>query len=225
MLSFEQARSWYPQDDPVHGFDHVVRVYRLAEQLAQSEGADWQVVKAAVLLHDAQMNETGATVDSDADNAHLNRRDTHHLHSTELAARILKAEGWSPEKISAVQHCIRAHRFRDDSASPQTLEARVLFDADKLDAIGAIGVARAIAYAVRAGCPFYHPPSATFLETGWLEPDEPHSAYHEYLFKLVKIKDRLTTESGKRLAVDRQLRMVDFFEGLADEMGGVISPI
>lgn len=218
MLSFEQVRGWYPQDDPVHGFDHVIRVYRLAERLAQSEGADLQIVRAAALLHDAQEDKTGAPVDSDADSAHLDRRDSHHLHSAELAERVLRVEGWPPEQIAAVQHCIRAHRFRDDSTSPQTLEARVLFDADKLDAIGAIGVARAIAYAARAGNPFYHPPSASFLETGRLESDEPHSAYHEYLFKLVKIKERLTTESGKRLAEERQRRMVDFFAGLADEM-------
>ena len=218
MLSFEQARAWYPQDDLVHGFDHVIRVYRLAELLARSEGADLQIVRAAALLHDAQMNEMDAPADPDSNSAHHNRRHTHHLHSAELAARVLEAEGWSPEQIAAVQHCIRAHRFRGDSTSPQTLEARVLFDADKLDAIGAIGVARAIAYAARAGHPYYHPPSASFLETGQLEQDEPHSAYHEYLFKLVKIKDRLTTASGRRLAQERQRRMVDFFEGLADEM-------
>jgi uncharacterized protein len=131
---------------------------------------------------------------------------------------MLEAEGWSADRITAVQHCIRAHRFRDEATMPETLEARVLFDADKLDAIGAIGVARAIAYAVRLGQPFYAQPSPTFLESGRLEPGEPHSAYHEYVFKLVKIRERLFTRAGRKLAEDRQRRMVDFFEGLEDEV-------
>lgn len=214
MPTIEQARNWYPDDDPVHGIDHVLRVYSLAERLAQLEGADLEIVLAAVLLHDAQANPmTGG------ENAQAQRKN-HHLDSAELARRILEAEGWSEERVSAVGHCIQAHRFRDRSESPQTLEAKVVFDADKLDAIGAVGAARAIAYAVTAGQPFYALPSDRFLETGQLEPGERHSAYHEFLFKLVKIHERLYTSSGKQLAQERQRRMVEFFDGLAQEICG-----
>ena len=212
MPTIEQARGWYPADDPVHGFDHVLRVYRLAARLARLEGADPEIVLAAVLLHDAQAN-LAPGVEQDP-----KLRSNHHLHSAELAGRILEEEGWPEERISAVQHCIQAHRYRELSHSPQTAEARVVFDADKLDAIGAVGAARAIAYAVRAGQPFYARPSASFLESGILEPGERHSAFHEYLFKLVKIQERLRTASGILLAQERQRRMEDFFEGLAQEM-------
>ena len=129
-------------------------------------------------------------------------------------------EGWPDERIAAVKHCIRSHRFRDDREPPATLEAQVLFDADKLDAIGAIGVARAIGYAAQAGQPAYAPATQQFIETGELSPGEPHSAYHEYLFKLRHIKDRMLTRSGRALAEQRHRVMAEFFERLKEEMEG-----
>jgi uncharacterized protein len=210
MLTIEKARSWYRANDPVHGFDHVLRVTILAERLARAEGADVEIVRAAALLHDASPPALEQREDL--------RRSNHHLGSAGLAAEVLSAEGWPAEKILAVQHCILAHRFRDDSTRPSTLEAEVLFDADKLDAIGAVGVARAIAYAVNAGLPFYAHPSPGFAADGVLDPGEPHSAYHEYLFKLVKIRERLNTNTAQRWAEERQQRMVAFFQGLAEEI-------
>jgi len=211
MLTLEQARAWYPAEDPVHGYDHVCRVYRLAEGLAAAEGADLEIVRAAVLLHDAN----GVLVDDGVPES--TERESHHHRSAEFAARMLSAADWSAERIVAVQHCIRSHRFRDNSEAPMTLEAQVVFDADKLDAIGAIGVARAIAFAVQAGQPFYSPPSRAFLESGKLESGEAHSAYHEYCFKLVKLKERLHTATARNLAEQRHRRMVEFFEDLALE--------
>ena len=210
MPTIEQSHQWYPADDPVHGFEHVLRVLRLAEQIAQAEGADMEIVRAAVLLHDAAADLTG----SDQPSA----RRAHHLSSAGFARQVLSAEGWSEARIAAVQHCIRAHRFRDDTARPQSLEAQVLFDADKLDAIGASGVARAVAYAARLGQPAYAAPSARFIESGQLQPGEPHSAYHEYIFKLRKLKDRLHTPTARRMAEERHRLMADFFERLRQEM-------
>ena len=267
MPTIESARSWYPASDPVHGFDHVLRVYRLAEQLAQAEGADLEIVRAAALLHDAEgrewRNERGErlvdggqrTVDSNQPSTHnhqhtaisdkssaradaqharpntpspiinhqskINNRLTHHHASSDFGAQVLGAEGWDEARIAAVQHCIRAHRFRDNQEPPHTLEAKILFDADKLDAIGAVGVARAIGYAMQAGQPPYSPPSQQFLESGELAPGEPHSAYHEYLFKLRHLKDRLYTPSAIRIAEERHTIMAEFFERLVDEMGGM----
>jgi uncharacterized protein len=232
MPTIEIARSWYPASDPVHGFDHVLRVYHLAERLAEIEGADLEIVRAAALLHDIESGELRAESSQESliDNQQSpisnqkstinNPRLTHHHASADFAAQVLREEGWPDERIAAVKHCIRSHRFRDRQEPPQTLEAKVLFDADKLDAIGAVGVARAIGYAVQAGQPAYTPPSAQFLETGELEPGEPHSAYHEYVFKLRKIKDRMLTASGRKLAEERHRVMAEFFERLAQEMGG-----
>ena len=136
MPNLEQAKSWYAENDPVHGYDHIQRVYRMAERLAIAEGANLEIVRAAALLHDAEGPLTG------------DARKEHQLASAEFARQILKTEGWQEDQITEVQHCIRAHRFRDDREQPETIEAKVLFDADKLDAIGAIGAVRVIAYAV-----------------------------------------------------------------------------
>ena len=116
------------------------------------------------------------------------------------AVQILEAETWPEDRIAKVQHCIRAHRFRDDREQPQTIEAQVLFDADKLDAIGAIGAVRAIAYAVLDQQHLFTQPSERFLTTGEKENCEAHTPYHEHLFKLSKLKDRMFTKTGKDYA-------------------------
>ncbi|MDR3576659.1 MAG: HD domain-containing protein [Anaerolineaceae bacterium] len=209
MPTLEQARAWYIASDPVHDFEHVQRVYNMAERLAIAEGADLEIVRAAALLHDAQGTTPGAAI-----------RAVHQHSSAEFARQVLQAENWSNERIAAVQHCIRAHRYRDVSEPPATIEAKVLFDADKLDVLGAIGVARVIAYASLAGEPFYAEPSQHFLQTGQKDAGEPHSAYHEYLFKLSKIKDRLFTQEARRIAADRDVYLAEYFQRLQDELQG-----
>ena len=211
MIDIDTARSWYPPTDPVHGFDHILRVYRMVERLAIEEGADLEIVRAAALLHDAQGSQT--------EGGEEGRQDHHHA-SSQFAQQILEQEGWSEEKITAVQHCIRAHRFRDNTEEPQSLEAKILFDADKLDVIGAVGVARTIAFDVVVNQPIYVEPSQRFIETGEKEPGEPHSSYHEYLFKLSKIKDRLFTKTARDLAEERHRFMEEFFDRLGAEERG-----
>jgi uncharacterized protein len=95
-----------------------------------------------------------------------------------------------------------------------------LFDADKLDAIGAVGAARAIAYAARRGQLAYTPPSARFLQGGGRQPGEQHSAYHEFIFKLQALKARILTPGGRRLAEERHRFMEAYFERLAAETAG-----
>ena len=208
MPTIEQARAWYTDSDSVHDFEHVLRVYRMAERIARTEGADLTIVRAAALLHDAQ----GATP------GHESRADHHHA-SAEFAARVLADEGWSADRIAAVQHCIRAHRYRGNE-KPDTLEAKILFDADKLDVLGAIGVARVIGYASLAGEPFYEEPSQQFLETGKEVEGEAHSAYHEHLFKLRKVRERMFTVTARAIAEERLRYLDDFFERLIDEWNG-----
>ena len=210
MITLEQARPWYSNADPVHNFDHIQRVYNLATKIALAEGADLEIVQAAALLHDANGSDGHDEV----------ARTSHHLDSAEFAGKYLSAQGWSPEHIEAVKHCIISHRFRDTRVTPQTIEAKVLFDADKLDSIGAIGAARAIAYAAGANAPFYFPPSKSFIETGERIDDEPHSAYHEHIYKLSKIIDRMHTKTGKELAAKREEFLGQFFETLIAEWEG-----
>lgn len=206
MPTLEQAKSWYAENDPVHGYDHILRVYRMAERLAQAEGADLEIVHAAALLHDAEGPLTG---DSRAE---------HQLASAEFARQILEAERWPQDRVAEVQHCIRAHRFRDDREQPETIEAKVLFDADKLDAIGAIGAVRAIAYAVLDQQHLFTEPSIQFLENRQKLPGEAHTPYHEHLFKLSKLKDRMFTPSGKAVAQARHDYLEDFFSQLHAEL-------
>ena len=210
MPTLEQARAWYAGADPIHAFDHVERVYRVAERLAREEGADIEIVRAAALLHDAEGTTPG----------HESRA-THHHASADFAAQVLAGEGWPQERIAAVQHCIRAHRFRGGEP-PQTIEARILFDADKLDVLGAVGIARAIGYAALAGQPAYAEPSDSFRLSGQAQPGEPHSAYHEYLFKLSRIKERLHTATARRMAAERDRYLMEFFTRIAQEMQGEI---
>ena len=97
MPTIEDAQTWYKVDDPVHGFNHILRVYRMAERLAVAERADLEIVRAAALLHDAEGPGVGDT------------RLEHQFASALYAGDILAVEGWPEEKIKAVQHCIRSH--------------------------------------------------------------------------------------------------------------------
>lgn len=212
MPTIEQAREWYTDTDPVHDFGHIQRVYWMAERIGAAEGADMEIIRAAALLHDAEDSAPGGDGSG---------RANHHNASARFAERILANEGWQTEKIDRVQHCIRAHRFRGKEEAPSTLEAKVIFDSDKLDVLGAVGVARTIAYAVLDHKPFYSEPSAQFIQTGKEVPGEQHSSYHEYLFKLSKVKDRLFTDTGRKIAVERNAFLVDYYERLADEMKGL----
>jgi len=205
MITIEQVRQYYPADDPVHGISHILRVCRLCEEIGKKEGANLRILKAAALLHD---------VEGDVD-----VREEHQLAAAAFAGDFLRREDWEEKDIQAVLHCIRSHRFRDNREEPGTLEAKVLFDADKLDAIGAVGVARAVAYAVRAGMDVYAPPSPQYLKNGELVEGESQTVAHEYLYKLRHIKDRMYTETGRSLAETRHKRMVDFFIGWLDEIG------
>jgi len=210
MPTIEQARQYYLAADPVHDFQHIQRVLALAERVGREEGADLEVLRAAVLLHDASGAAPGAEVGG---------RATHHEASAEFARGVLAAEGWPEARIEAVLHAIRAHRFRGTEA-PRSLEAKILFDCDKLDVLGAIGVARAMAYAALAGQPLTGEPSAQFRATGQKQPGEPHTPYHEFLFKLSKVKDRMYTATARAIAEERHRYLEEYFERLHREVKG-----
>ena len=209
MFSQDKARAWYPENDPVHGFDHILRVLKAANDIGKELDADLDILSAAALLHDAARVDPG-----EGSRSHKHEQD-----AASFARSFLMDEGWEEEKIRAVQHCIIAHRFRGEQ-SPETLEAKILFDADKLDVLGAFGAARTIGYAVQAGQPIFAEPSREFVSSGLTQPGEPHSAYHEYLFKLENIHKHLHTDPAKRIAKQRHQVLVQFFEQLAAEARG-----
>ena len=207
MITVEQARQFYSDDDPVHDFDHILRVLALAERIGAAEGADLDVLRAAALLHDVGRDETEAAGLDHAEFAAVRAREV-------LADQPV-------EKVEAVVDAIIAHRFRT-GPPPKSWEGRVLFDADKLDAIGAIGVARALAYSGRAGKRLWAPVADDYLarrQKGTIESNE-HTAVHEFVVKLSRLKDRMFTSEGRHIARERHAAMAEFYERLADEVAG-----
>lgn len=208
MITINEARSLYQEADSSHDFDHVLRVYRLAEKLAAQEGADLEIVRTAALLHDiTRADDESVALDGDPVKDHAV--------AAARRARLLLA-GQPADRVEAVAHAIEAHRFRND-IEPRTIEAKVLFDADKLDAIGAVGVARAFAYGAILGQPLWGVVSEGYIPGA---AGELHTAHHEFYVKLMKVKDRLYTESGRRMAEVRHRFMVAFFEQMAAEVEG-----
>jgi len=204
MIDVEEARSYYVGAESGHDFDHALRVLVLAERIAQAEGGDLEVVRAAALLHDLGREEERAS-----------GRD-HAVVAAEQVRQILA--GHPAEKIERVADAIACHRFRGDQA-PTTPEARALFDADKLDAIGAIGVARAFAYAGARGQRLWAP-----VEVARCQGDDgaEHTPVHEFVVKLSRLKETLTTATGRTIAEQRHAFMEHFFARLADEAQGKI---
>lgn len=208
-ITVDFARTLYDDSDAAHAFDHVLRVTRLAEHIARIEHADLDVVRAAGLLHDC------ARLQPD-----------HHLAGARRAREILAGE--DPTFVSAVAHCIEAHRFSVEP-NPATLEAQCLCDADKLDAIGAIGVARAFAFAGHHGTHLWaRPLEEVRKEVGqnvrtyrqrWGATRE-YTPSHELVCKLESLAEGLYTATARAIAAERHAFMVAFFQQLDAEALG-----
>ena len=199
MITVEEASHFYLENDAAHDFDHVLRVLALAERIGQAEGADLEIVRAAALLHDVGGRH----------------RSGHARTGAQRACEIL--QGHSPEKVEAVAQAIATHSFREKSI-PQTLEAQVLYDADKLDAIGAIGVARAYIISGQTGQRLWGSVPANYQGEAQGTPE--HTAVHEFVFKLSRLKDTLFTPTAKAIAEERHRYMAEFFARMEREVKG-----
>lgn len=210
LLTIDEARRLYAGADSVHDFDHILRVLALAERIARAEGADLTVVHTATLLHDWGRAEADASGQN------------HAAVAAERAQAYLSAQGYASAWIEAVVHAIAAHRFRV-APEPATLEARVLFDADKLDAIGAIGIARAFAYG-GAHQQRLWTPMATVDLAHWEAngDDAAHTPVHEFVVKLSRIQERLYTGEGRVIAQERHRYMEAFYRRLDAEVQGLL---
>src|SRR3712207_6105931 len=116
--------------DPAHDFHHIMRVYKNAEIIGRCEGTDMEVLLPAVLLHDIIVYPKGSAMSSRSSDE-----------SAELAENILQSHGYSQYEIKRISYCIRSHSFTKRLV-PASLEGKILQDADRLDALGAIGIAR-----------------------------------------------------------------------------------
>lgn len=193
-------------DDGSHDRSHLLRVARNAMEIAAAEAdCDRTVLTAAVILHDCVAVEKNSPLRSQASRL-----------AAAHARAILAGLGWDPSRIDRASHAIEAHSF-SAGIPPETLEARILQDADRLDAIGAIGIARCFYVGGRMGSSLYEPddPSATMRPL-----NDGAFALDHFGAKLFKIAGNFQTKTGQALADARTRTMRAFVEALLDEIGG-----
>lgn len=192
-------------DDSAHDCQHVYRVLYNALEIAKAEpDVDYDILISACLLHD--IGRPDQVADPSLCHAEV---------GSEKAYRFLLGLGMTEAFASQVRHCILTHRFRKNLL-PQTIEARILFDADKLDVTGAIGIARTLLFKGTVTEPLYR-----LLPDGTISDgthDIGHSFFREYKFKLEKLYDRFLTQKGAELAKERQAIAKAYYESLYREV-------
>lgn len=206
-----KAQEFFVGASGCHDWSHVERVYNLAVKIAASEKADVEVVKIAAYLHDIGRREE---IKSKGKLEHAEE-------GVKLAREILKRYNIGEEAKENILHCILTHRFRNEHR-PQTIEAKVLFDADKLDSIGAVGVARDFLFAGNAGsrCLYTGNEKKLAKDARNYSYTEEDSALLEYYYKLRKVKSKILTRTGKEIARERHDFMVEFFKRFEKEIKG-----
>lgn len=209
--------------DSAHDVDHILRVYNLALTIAKIEkDVDLEVLEAATLLHDIggakEANDSSGKTD-------------HAVIGAEMSRDILKSLNFSSEKIRHIQDCILSHRYRTDY-KPQTIEAKILYDADKLETVGAIGLARAFAWVGRHGAKIYK--KVDNIEeyakenlsdgkiNGRIMDKSKHSLHINYELKDKFLLEKLYTETAKKIGEKRLKYYEDFLLRLDKEVEGKI---
>jgi uncharacterized protein len=201
-----------------HNLDHVLRVYNLCLLLSKYEkDVDLQVLIPSALLHDIARVEESADKTGQIDHAIL---------GSEIVVDILKKLEYDDEQIVKIKHCIRTHRFRTGN-EPITIEAKILFDSDKLDVIGASGIARTFMLAGQFGQrltvnePLNDYLNTNTVENGRLKDVSKHSPFIEYEVKFKKIPDKLHTRKAKEIGIERLKFMEEYFGRLRLEIEGI----
>jgi len=190
--------------DPGHGMDHIQRVVANAEHIAAEENANVDVVMPAVWLHDCVFVPKNSPLRSRASRM-----------AAEKAAQYLHTIGYPAMLIPRIEHCIAAHSF-SAGISCESLEARVVQDSDRLEAIGAVGIARCLMTGGALGQQLYHLDEPFPLTR---VPQDSVQSIDHFFAKLLKIQQTMQTDAGKRLAEKRTLFMVRFLDQLAEEIG------
>ena len=199
--------------DAAHDYDHLERVIALADKIQASEGGDLPTIWGAVAFHD---------IGQERERRHGG---DHALIGAALAAELLKDTSFPQQYIPSVQQAIQEHRMTG-GIIPQTLEGRILYDADKLDCLGAIGIGRLYCITGRYNQKVYAP-----IPEDIVEPIDPqlmrnlrrrpdYSPYIEFQLLFGNLPDRMTTNTGRELAHERFVYMQEFFTRLRQEVEG-----
>mgnify|MGYP000187297305 CR=1 FL=1 len=201
-----------------HNLDHVFRVYNLCLLIAQHEkDIDLEILIPSALLHDIARVEESQDKTGEIDHAVL---------GSVIAEDILRTLEYEEEKIEKIKHCIITHRFRTGN-EPNTMEAKILFDSDKLDVIGASGIARTFMLAGQFGQRLTVNESldeyikGNTVENGRLKDVSKHTPFIEYEVKFKKIPDKLYTDKAKEIGKERLKFMDEYFNRLKSEIEGI----
>ena len=190
-------------NDSAHDFEHVMRVYKNAQKICILENANEKLVLSAALLHDIVSYPK-----SDK------RSKLSSIQSAKKSEQILKKYNFSKEEIGIISDAIRDHSFSQNT-TPRTLEGKILQDADRLDALGAIGIARVFATGGSLKRPFYNIDDP-FCKTR--TPDDKTWTVDHFFQKLLKLESLMNTKSGKIEAKKRTSTLKEFLKQLKQEI-------
>jgi uncharacterized protein len=204
----EISHSFCVAEGGSHGPDHSERVLQNAMIIGRQMAAGLAILAPAALLHDIGRKQESMS----------QGRICHAKLGAEMAAPLLRDLGYVEAEIDAICHCIRTHRFRG-GIRPASLEAEILYDSDKLDSIGAIGVARAFLFAGQIGARLHNPDQDPARTSAYSLED---TAYREFRVKMSKVRDLMLTPVGREMAEQRHAFMKTFFDQLTRETTGML---
>lgn len=191
--------------DSAHDKEHIYRVLYSALDIASTEeNVDYDVLITACLLHDIAREDQNK-----------NPEICHAEYGAEKAYKFLIENSFDECFAEKVKHCISSHRFRKNNA-PESTEAKILFDADKIDVAGTLGIARTLVYQGAMEEPLYSVLPNGKVSDG--ENDEIPSFFQEYKYKLEKIYSRFYTVRGKEIAEERRKTAVSFYNNMLREV-------
>lgn len=189
--------------DAAHDIAHIKRVVKNANILLQNEDADKDMVTAAAWLHDCVILSKN----------HPDRKKAS-TRAAQKAAGFLETIDFPKNKIPGVAHAIEAHSY-SAGIKPKTIEAKIVQDADRLDALGAIGIARCFSVGGELNNPMYHPDDP-FAQSR--EPDDSKWTIDHFYEKLFRLPDMLNTEAAKKVAANRIEYMKSFLQQMSAEI-------
>ena len=187
------AKEIFAGDASGHDFDHTMRVFHIATRIAQEENADLLTVQLAALLHDVDDHKLSPETSEEK----------------QRALKFLHSHGVGKERTAHIIRIIDTISFSANKGAPESIEGKCVQDADRLDAMGAIGIARAFAFGGSRGRAICDPAGE----------DKTTSIQHFY-DKLLLLKDRMNTDTGKAMALQRHEYMRGFLEEFYGEWAG-----